>query len=95
MKLEQIFPHRSYFEQTENSSVYRIDRIFPREEPKTERLRNALRFMDEAKRGKREKRSPLLLRYNSEKNRYQIVDGNTTLHALKILGEEYADVEFE
>ena len=65
--------------------------IAARETPNPERVRRALDLMMDAKAGIIEKRAPLKV-VPMENGGYRVVDGNSTLHALRELREMIAVV---
>lgn len=69
-----------------------VVKIFPRETPDPMRVQRALVLMAAAAQGVGPKRQPLAVT-NREDGCYQIIDGNSTWHALLELGEREAVVE--
>jgi hypothetical protein len=80
-----------YFIITPNSVEIPVADITARETPHPERVRRALHLMMEAAAGKIEKREPIDV-VSMENGRYRVVDGNSTLQALKELQERTAVV---
>jgi hypothetical protein len=81
-----------FFIITPASCVLPLAQIFPREAPDPARVRRALALMHDAARGVHPRRPPIkVVRLGLE--RYQIVDGNSTYHALLELGRSEAIVE--
>ncbi len=83
-----------YFLQTEKSRILPLSEIQAREPADPDRLERALEKMAMAKSGIRPKRLPMrVLRQSSGK--YRVIDGNTTYHALIVLGERAVVVELQ
>lgn len=78
-----------YFKPTEGSVRVPLDALVAREAPSAERLAHAHELMDAAKAGTGEAREPLQVR-DVGGGRYQVVEGNTSLHALRERGETHA-----
>ena len=66
--------------------------IVARETPNPERVKRAQQLMRDAKEGKGEKRKPLEV-MKMENGRYRVIDGNSTLQALRELNETTAIVK--
>jgi DNA-directed RNA polymerase subunit K/omega len=80
-----------YFVNTPNSVAVPLTDIAVRETPDPERVKRALQLMMDAKDGKREKRKPIEV-MKTKNGKYRVIDGNTTLQALKELDETTAVV---
>jgi hypothetical protein len=80
-----------YFIITPDSVEIPVTDITARETPNPERVRRALDLMMDAKAGKIEKRMPILV-VPIGNGGYRVVDGNSTLQALKELQERIAVV---
>lgn len=80
-----------YFIITSNSVEVPVADIAAREAPNPERVRRALVLMMDAKAGIIEKRAPLNV-VPMENGGYRVVDGNSTLQALRELQEMIAVV---
>jgi len=81
-----------YFEATDRSIIVPIDKLVRREKPTPKRLEHAHQYMKDVQAGTGKKRGPIhALAMGNGK--YKILDGNTTLQALKDLGEGHAVVE--
>ena len=80
-----------YFIITPDSIEISVTDITARETPHPERVRRALDLMKDAKAGKIEKRMPIDI-VPMENGGYRVVDGNSTLQALKELQERIAVV---
>ena len=81
-----------FFIITPTSLVLPLASIIPREPPDPARVRRALTLMTAAACGAHPKRQPVTVIFQGD-GRYQIVDGNSTFHALLELGEQEAVVE--
>lgn len=81
-----------FFIITPASCVLPLAQILPREAPDPDRVRRAHALMKEAARGVQPKRPPITVRRLGI-NRYKIIDGNSTFHALLELREREAVVE--
>lgn len=66
--------------------------IVARETPNPERVKRAQQLMRDAKEGKGEKRKPLEV-MKMENGRYRVIDGNSTLQALRELNETTAIIK--
>jgi hypothetical protein len=84
-------PDFHYFSITPNCVEIPLSEIVAREAPDPERVQRAHRRMMDAKAGKREKRKPLEV-MEIEGGGYRVMDGNSTLQALKELRETTAVV---
>jgi hypothetical protein len=80
-----------YLEHTPDSAAVPLADIVEREAPDPERVKRARQLMIEAKAGKREKRKPIEV-MKMENGQYRVIDGNSTLQALKELQETTAVV---
>jgi hypothetical protein len=87
--LKMISP---FFIVTPTSRLVPLAKIFPREAPDPTRVRRAHALMSAAAQGAIPKRHPLAVMPRGD-NCYQIVEGNSTYHALIELGEQAAVVE--
>ena len=83
-----------FFNLTPTSRMLPLARILPREAPDPIRVSRALARMTAAARGTHPKRQPLSA-ISRGGGRYQLVDGNSTYHALLELGEREAVVEIK
>jgi len=81
-----------YFKATERSIVMSLDKLVARESANPESLQNAHSRMKKVLSGEGEKRKPLSV-IAMGNGKYKILDGTTTLQALKDLGEGKAIVE--
>ena len=81
-----------FFKDTFTSQVISLDKLVPREEPNPERVKRAHAKMSAAKAGTGEKRSPVKV-FDMGNGKFKVLDGNTTLQALKELGETEVVVE--
>jgi hypothetical protein len=78
-----------YFLTTPDSVEIPLADIECRETPDPERVKRALQLMRAAKEGKGKKRKPIEV-MKMENGYYRVVDGNTTLQALKELDQTTA-----
>lgn len=83
-----------YFKATKRSIVMPIDKLVAREAVNPKSLENAHSRMKKAVSGEGEKRKPLSV-FAMGNGKYKVLDGNTTLQALKDLGEGKAIVEIK
>ncbi len=81
-----------FFEITRTSVVIPLDRIIEREAPEPGRLERARMLMQKARSGEGPKRPPIKVVARQD-GTYKVVDGNTTLHVLRELGERTAIAE--
>lgn len=81
-----------YFVNTPDSVEVPLVDIVARETPDPERVKRAHQLMLDAKAGKGEKRKPIEV-MKMENGRYGVIDGNSTLQALKELNETTAVVK--
>ena len=81
-----------FFTFTPTSRLVSLARIFPREAPDPVRVRRAHALMTAAAQGAIPKRQPLSVMARGD-GCYQIVEGNSTFHALLEIGVEEAVVE--
>ncbi len=81
-----------YFVNTPDSVAVPLADIVARETPDPERVKRAHQLMLDAKAGKGEKRKPIEV-MKMENGRYGVIDGNSTLQALKELNETTAVVK--
>ena len=81
-----------YFMNTPESVAVPLAEIVCRETPDPERVKRAQQLMMDAKAGKGEKRKPIEV-MKMENGKYRVIDGNSTLHALKELQETTAVVK--
>jgi hypothetical protein len=81
-----------YFVNTPNSVTVPLADIVSRETPDPERVKRAHQLMMDAKAGKGEKRKPIEV-VKMENGKYRVIDGNSTLQALKELNETTAIVK--
>ncbi|MDO9110475.1 MAG: ParB N-terminal domain-containing protein [Desulfatirhabdiaceae bacterium] len=79
-----ISENSPYFVNTPDSVAVPLADIAARETPDPERVKRAHQLMMEAKEGKGEKRKPIDV-MRMENGKYRIIDGNSTLQALKEL----------
>ncbi len=87
-----IFADSPYFMNTPDSVEVPLADIVARETPDPERVKRAHQLMLDAKAGKGEKRKPIEV-MKMENGRYGVIDGNSTLQALKELNETTAVVK--
>jgi hypothetical protein len=78
-----------YFDKAPDSEVMPIEAITPRETPNMGRVRRAKELMAQSLEGAAPKRPPILLDQNGK-----VIDGNSTLHALKEMGMKDAEVRY-
>jgi len=83
-----------YFVNTLDSVAVPLADIVCRETPDPERVKRAHQLMMDAKAGKGEKRKPIEV-MKMENGKYRVIDGNSTLQALKELNETTAVVEIK
>ncbi|WP_156915980.1 hypothetical protein [Desulfatirhabdium butyrativorans] len=83
-----------YFKDTYSSQVMSIDKLIAREPADPQRVKRAHDHMQAAKSGDGEKRKPIYV-LDMGNGQYKVLDGNTTLQALKELGETQAVVEIK
>jgi len=83
-----------YFEVTDASMVIPLDRVIEREPADPERLERARVLMEKAREGQGPKRLPIKVVEQGD-GTYRVLDGNTTLHVLRELGETKAVVELQ
>ena len=83
-----------YFVNTPDSVAIPLSNIVARETPGPERVTRALQLMMDAKAGKRDKRKPIEV-VKMENGKYRVIDGNSTLHALRELQEISAIVKIK
>ena len=83
-----------YFVNTPDSVAIPLTDIVARETPDPERVKRAHQLMMDAKEGKGEKRKPIEV-MKMESGRYRVIDGNSTLQALKELQEITAIVKIK
>ena len=83
-----------YFVITPDSVAIRLADIVARETPDPERVKRARQLMQDAKSGKGEKRKPIEV-MKMENGKYRVIDGNSTLQALKELYETTAVVRIK
>lgn len=81
-----------FFKDTFTSQVVSLDKLVPREEPNPDRVKRAHAKMSAAKAGTGEKRAPVKV-FDMGNGKFKVLDGNTTLQALKELGEAEVVVE--
>ena len=81
-----------FFKDTFNSVTIPIDQLVPRESADPERVKHAQEYMAAAKSGTGEKRAPVRV-IDMGNGKFKVLDGNTTLQALKDLGETDVVVE--
>jgi hypothetical protein len=81
-----------YFVNTPGSVTVLLSDIVARESPDPERVKRAHQLMADAKSGKGEKRKPIEV-MRMEKGKYRVIDGNSTIQALKELNEATAIVK--
>lgn len=75
-----------YFKTKPKAKTLPIEQILRREAPKEERVAHALELMGAAAEGRGEKREPIEVIKRGD-GTYKVLNGNTTLEALKRLGE--------
>jgi hypothetical protein len=80
-----------YFVNTPDSIVVPLAEIAARETADPQRVKRARQLMMDARAGKGEKRKPIEVMM-TENGKYGVIDGNTTLQALKELQETTAVV---
>ena len=80
-----------YFLNTPDSAAIPLADIVAREAPDPERVRRAHQWMRDAKEGNRKKRKPIEV-VKLENGKYGVIDGNSTLQALRELNEATAIV---
>ena len=80
-----------YFVKTPDSVAVLLAGIVARETPDPQRVKHAHQLMADAKAGKGEKRKPIEV-MKMENGKYRVIDGNSTLQALKELNETTAIV---
>ena len=83
-----------FFKDTFNSTVIKIDNLVPREAADPDRVKRASDLMIAAKSGTIGKRAPIRV-LDMGNGKFKVLDGNTTLQALKELGETDAVVEIK
>ena len=83
-----------YFVNTPDSVAIPLSNIVARETPEPKRVTRALQLMMDAKAGKRDKRKPIEV-VKTENGKYRVIDGNSTLHALRELQEISAIVKIK
>jgi len=83
-----------YFVNTPDSVTVPLADIAARETPDPQRVKRARQLMMEARADKGEKRKPIEV-VKLENGRYRVIDGNTTLQALKELNETTAVVKIK
>ncbi|GEM_PF-5957298 len=81
-----------FFKDTFTSQLVSLDKLVAREEPNPERVKRAHAKMSAAKGGTGEKRAPVRV-FDMGNGKFKVLDGNTTLQALKELGETEVVVE--
>ena len=81
-----------YFAYTPDSLTVPLADIVARETPDPVRVKRAHQLLVDAKAGKGEKREPIEV-MKMENGKYRVIDGNSTLHALKELQETTAVVK--
>jgi len=81
-----------YFKITRASVIVPLECVVERESPEPERLERARILMEKARDGEGPKRLPIKVVAQGD-GTYRVVDGNTTLHVLRELGESMAVVE--
>lgn len=81
----------AFFDLPPGCLILPVSSILPRQAPDPARVKKALAKMSAAARGLGPKRPPLTVAA-MEDGRYLLLDGNSTLHALLILGEQDAAV---
>ncbi|MBI5590270.1 MAG: hypothetical protein HY881_07300 [Deltaproteobacteria bacterium] len=83
-----------YFVNTPDSVTVPLADIVCRETPDPERVKRAHQLMMDARAGKGEKRKPIEV-VKMENGKYRVIDGNSTLQALKELQETTAIVKIK
>ena len=83
-----------FFKVTYASVVVSLDQLVAREPANPERVKRAHVLMSAAKAGTGEKRKPIHV-IDMGDGKYRVLDGNTTLQALKERGETTAVVEIK
>ncbi len=83
-----------YFEITDRSMTVPLDRVIEREPAKPDRLERARVLMEKARNGEGPKRPPIKV-VDQGDGTYRVVDGNTTLHILRELGDSKVVVEVQ
>ena len=83
-----------YFVHTPDSVEVPLADIVCRETPDPERVKRAQQLMMDAKAGKGEKRKPIEV-MKMENGKYRVIDGNSTLQALRELQETTAIVKIK
>ncbi len=83
-----------FFKDTFNSVTISIDQLVPSEAADPERVKRAHESMAAAKSGTGEKRAPIRV-IDMGNGKFKVLDGNTTLQALKDLGETDVVVEIK
>jgi len=86
------FEDSPYFVHTPDSVSVPLADIVARETPDPERVKRAHQLMLDARAGKRQKRKPIEV-MKMENGKYRVIDGNTTLKALRELNETTAVVK--
>ena len=81
-----------YFAHTPGSVALPLTDIVARETPDPERVKRARQLMRDAKSGKGKKRKPIEV-MKMENGKYRVIDGNSTLQALRELDEKTAVVK--
>ncbi len=83
-----------YFKITSNSRMLNLDMLVAREPANPERVIRAKILMEQASTGVGEKRHPIGV-VPLDNGKFRVIDGNTTLQALRDLGETVAVVEIQ
>jgi hypothetical protein len=83
-----------FFENTPDSVAVPLTDIMARETPDLERVKRARQLMCDAKEGKGDRRKPIEV-MKMESGRYRVIDGNSTLQALRELKETMAIVRIK
>jgi hypothetical protein len=83
-----------YFVNTPDSVAVPLADIVARDTPDPERVKRARHLMMAAKAGKRDKRKPIDV-VKTENGKFRVIDGNSTLQALRELQETMAIVEIK
>lgn len=83
-----------YFEITDGSKNLPLNSIIEREPANPSKLRRARALMEKARDGTGPKRPPIKI-VDQGDGTYKVMDGNTTLHVLRELGESRVVVEIQ
>ena len=83
-----------YFKITDRSVIVPLNRVVERESAKPARLERARGLMEKARNNEGPKRLPIKV-VDQGNGTYKVVDGNSTLHVLRELGESKVVVEVQ